>query len=255
MTHLITIVSYARTGSNYLCKLIEESFPNVVSHYELFNKQKCHINEYYREILETHYNTPYLYKIADENPLEFLYTVMDKSEKPVLSHKIFPEHLDLNDAFNIVNKSDFLFINKRSFIDVYISKKRALKMLETHSNPWIEVDTTGFKIDFDKDEFLKEGQIYNKWFMDLTDYIIKINKPYIIINYDSFHTMDVESQQDFLKEKLMDYIPEEYLDFNTNIYTLNKQDTSLDYSTKINNYAEFIEFISSTNCSTLSSTT
>ena len=48
--------------------------------------------------------------------------------------KGYAEHLDLNDAFNIVNKSDFVFINKRSFIDVYISKKRALKMLETHNN-------------------------------------------------------------------------------------------------------------------------
>ena len=245
MPYLITIVSYARTGSNYLCKLIEESFPNIVSHYELFNKQKCHINEYYKEILEEHYKTPYLHEIADKNPIEFLDTVIDKCEKFVLSHKIFPEHLDLNDAFKIVDKSDFVFINKRSFIDVYISKKRALKMLETHSNPWIEVDTTGFKIDFDGDEFLREARIYNKWFMDVTEYIVKSGKPYTIINYDCFHSKDEESQQDFLKEKLGESIPEEFLDFNTNIYTLNKQDTSLDYSTKINNYAEFIEFISS----------
>ena len=73
MKHLITIIGHARTGSNYLCKLIEESFPDIVSHYELFNKQMCHVNLDYKKRLENHYKTDNLHRVADNNPNDYTY--------------------------------------------------------------------------------------------------------------------------------------------------------------------------------------
>ena len=163
MKHLVTIIGHARTGSNYLCKLIEESFPDIVSHYELFNKQECHINLNYKDKLELHYNTDKLHSVAHETPLEFLDTVINLSDKKIVSHKIFPEHITLDIAQKMIDKSRMVFVVKRNFIDVYISKKRAIKMLESHSNPWINVDTTNVKIDFNEDEFIRENGNLDNW--------------------------------------------------------------------------------------------
>ena len=78
-----------------------------------------------------------------------------------------------------------VFVVKRNFIDVYISKKRAIKMTETHNNPWIDVDTTNFKIDFDSDEFIKQKQEYDEWYRNMTNYLIT-GKPiphYTMMNF------------------------------------------------------------------------
>jgi hypothetical protein len=245
MKHLITIIGHARTGSNYLCKLIEESFPDVISHYELFNKQKCHINLDYKEKLESHYNTTNLHLVADNEPLEFMDTVINLSDKNIISHKIFPEHITLDNATKIINKSRMVFVVKRNFIDVYISKKRALKMLETHSNPWIDVDTTNFKIDFNREEFMKQKLDYEEWYRNIINYLITKGKPYNVLYYDEFHTLDIQGQQTLIKEKMEQFIDGKCLNLSvTDVeQVLKKQDSSLDYKTKINNYNEFLDFV------------
>jgi len=245
MNHLVTIIGHARTGSNYLCKLIEESFPDVVSHYELFNKQKCHINLDYKENLESHYKTDKLHLVAARNPLEFMDTIIKLSDKNIVSHKIFPEHMTLENTKQIINKSRMVFVVKRNFIDVYISKKRAILMSKTHSNPWIDVDTTNFKIDFNRDEFVRQKRDYDEWYRNITDYLITKGKPYNVLYYDEFHTLDIKGQQTFIKEKMEQFINGECLNLNVNSVreVLKKQDNSLDYKTKLNNYSEFMDFI------------
>ena len=242
MKHLVTIIGHARTGSNYLCKLIEESFPDVASHYELFNKQMCHMNSNYKDTLESHFKTDKLHLLADRNPLEFMDTVLNLSDKNIVSHKIFPEHMTMDNAQKIIDKSRMVFIVKRNFIDVYISKKRALKMLETHSNPWIDVDTTNFKIDFNEDEFIKQKKIYEEWYRNITEYLIIRGKPYTTLYYDEFHILDIEGQQQLIKEKM-----EQFIDGNLSVnkveQVLKQQDSSLDYKTKLNNYNDFLDFV------------
>ena len=245
MKHLVTIIGHARTGSNYLCKLIEESFPDVVSHYELFNKQMCHVNLNYKKRLENHYKTDNLHRVAANNPNDFLETVINLSDKDIISHKIFPEHMTLENAKEIVTKSRMCFVVKRNFIDVYISKKRAILMTETHSNPWIDVDTTNFKIDFNSDEFIKQKQEYDEWYRNMTNFLIAIGKPYTTLYYDEFHILDIKGQQELIKEKMEQFINGESLNLNVNRVeeVLKKQDKSLDYKTKINNYNDFMDFI------------
>jgi len=245
MKHLVTIIGHARTGSNYLCKLIEESFPDVASHYELFNKQMCHINSNYKDRLISHYNTDKLHLLADSNPIEFMDTVINLSDKNIVSHKIFPEHMTLENAKKMIDKSRMVFLVKRNFIDVYISKKRALLMTKTHSNPWIDVDTTDFKIDFNKDEFINQKRDYDEWYRNITDYLITKGKPYNVLYYDEFHILDIKGQQVLIKEKLEQFIDGKCLNLTvTEVeHVLKKQDKSLDYKTKLNNYSEFMDYI------------
>ncbi len=237
-------MGHARTGSNYLCKLIEESFKDVESQYELFNRKTCHLNETSKQKVCAHFklDTEKLSDISHKDPIDFLNTIIELTDKSVFSHKVFPEHLDFSEALKIVDKSDFLFIVKRNFIDVYISKKRAIKMMESYDNPWVSIDTTGYKIDFDRDEYLQQEYIFNEWYIKLLEYIEKKNKLFSIIDYSHFHSLSVTNQQDLIKSELGRKIPKCYLSITDDVSLLNKQDKSLDYSTKINNYEEFMEF-------------
>lgn len=233
MKYLITIIAYARTGTNYFAGLLDQSFKNINSNYELFNNKKCFINEKYKNLITTQ-NFDFLCK---SNPLLLIDKLIEFSEEPIISHKLFPEHLDLNIVYRIINKSNYIFILKRNFLDVYISKKRALKMIEEGIvDPWVNVNTTNYKVDFVKDEYLTEKKLYDEWYDNTINYIKVNNKKYIIIDYDDFHKKNILEQQIFIQELLKEIIPKDLLKINKDVSLLKKQDTSTDYSTKINNY-------------------
>jgi hypothetical protein len=47
MKYLVTIIGYARTGTNFLCELLGNTFSEVNSNFELFNLKECFMNEKY----------------------------------------------------------------------------------------------------------------------------------------------------------------------------------------------------------------
>ena len=240
MKYLITILGYARTGTNYLCEFLGGTFPTINSNYELFNQKQCFINEKYLDL--------YLNQNQNQNrknPILFLNKLMDISEEPIISHKIFPEHLDINIVYKIIDKSNYVLIVKRNFIDVYISYKKAMDMMNKYKykNPWIKIDTTNYKIDFDIDEYEQQKKCYDDWYTNLLSYITKTNKKYYFIDYVDFHKLSLEEKQNLIKSKLQTIIPSHLLEINKYTETLLKQDKSTDYKTKINNYDEFIHLI------------
>lgn len=245
--YLITIITHARSGSNYLCNLIEKSFDNINSNYEIFNKQKCYINEKNINKILKEYNLENsndLNLLVHKNPLNFLENVIKLSNEPIISHKIFSEHLDFNYINLIINKSDFLIILKRKFIDIYISKKRAIEMQKYHDNPWININTTDYKIDFDKNEYENQLNNYNDWFKKINKTIKLNNKNYVIIDYDRFFNLNIEDQINLINKELSKSIPNyllNYIEINKN-NLLQKQDKSNDYITKINNYKDFFNY-------------
>jgi len=243
MKYLVTNICYARTGSNYFSKLLESSFKNVNVHYELFNRQHCHLNTDYLKRAEEVLDTTDLKRLAHETPQLFLEKMIEISDEPIISHKLFPEHLDLPDVFRIVDKSAFIFVLKRNFIDVYISKKKALLLTQSHENPWINLDTTNVKIDFNKNEFKEMESSFNDWYIKIVNYLILNDIKFQIVDYDTFHRMSIKEQQDFIKSNLSKKIPAELLDISHQVDLLQKQDKSLDFKTKVNNYDEFMDFM------------
>ena len=242
MKYLVTIVGYARTGTNYLCELLGNTFSEVNSNFELFNLKECFMNEkYINKILEK-YDNNFTIKgnnSAREDPIFFLENLIKISEEPIISHKIFPEHLDINNVYKIIDKSDFVIINKRNFLDVYISHKRAIEMVKTISNPWINIDTTNYKVKFDKDEYEEKEKKYNNWYKSIEKYTIDNYKKYIFLDYDTFHNLELFNKQKLLRDNLSIFCKEFLFNINKNVKTLIKQDKSDDYSTKILNYDEF----------------
>ena len=64
-----------------------------------------------------------------------------------------------------------------------------------------------------------------------------------IVEYDSFHSLDVHKQQILIRDNLCKTIPVELLDISDDAEILQKQDKSLDFKTKVSNYGEFMDFM------------
>ena len=238
MKYLITIIGHARTGTNYLCQLLEKGFDDINSNYELFNCKNCFINTQYLDAMTNIYKNKDLSKYSRNDPILFLENLIKISNEPIVSHKIFPEHISLDHVYQILNKSNYVIILKRKFIDVYISKKRAISMLKSHKDPWIKINTTNYKIEFLPTEYESQKKIYDQWYQKTLEYIKKNNIKYIILDYDCFHQLSITEQKYLLQSNIQKNL-DISISCNHTIPTLSKQDKSNNYKTKIKNYEEF----------------
>ena len=244
---LILILAYARTGSNYFCGILDNSFKDINSNYEIFNKVESFVNEkYIREMYLKYSNIKdkkHLLKVSRQNPIKYLENLIDVSKESIISFKIFNDHLDDSNLRQIINKSNMIIVLDRKFIDIYISLQKTKKLLkDNEKNPWIKIDTTTTKIFFDIEDYEKEYKKYTEWYSKI-NYLLKhqYNRDYIKIDYDNFHSKSLKQQQEYLKENINNYL-QYNLDINYNITTLNKQDKSKKYRDKIINYDTFIEY-------------
>ena len=88
----------------------------------------------------------------------------------------------------------------------------------------------------------KEKEEYTQWYSKINDLLKhQLNRDYIKIDYDDFHTQSLKQQQEYLKENINNFL-QCNLDIIYDITTLNKQDKSKKYSDKISNYDTFIEY-------------
>ena len=115
MKYLITIIGNARTGTNYICNLLDNTFSQINSNYELFNIKKCFLNPKYQNKIISEYNNQNISNIARHNPISFLKKIKDVSEEPIISHKIFDEHLSFKNVTDIIDVSHCIFIVKRNY--------------------------------------------------------------------------------------------------------------------------------------------
>ena len=116
-------------------------------------------------------------------------------------------------------------------------------LAKTHDNPWINLDTTNVKIEFIKNEFKEMENTFNDWYIKIVNYLILNDIKFQIVDYDTFHSMNITEQQDFIKNNLAKKIPNNILEINRAVDLLQKQDKSLDFKTKISNYSEFMDFM------------
>lgn len=257
MKHLVTVLAHERTGTNYFLGFINNKFKNIICNYEVFNPGKCYLlPQFLTALKNNNYNVEqnHLQKISKKNPVKFLKTLLNLCEEKIMFHKIFPSHLDINQVYKIIDTSQFIFILKRNFIDVYISLQKCLYLVNEWSktkdnyppgyNIWANSNTTNIKITFDPEDFEKKKEKYDNWYQSIEKYLKKINKKFDIIYYETFHKLSNEEKKIYLKNRLLLSIPEDLLEFddNTRILPFFKQDLETNYQNKITNYTDFKKY-------------
>ena len=218
---------------------------------DCFNKQSTIIkNNYYLPVLDKlsikKYQKDTKLKLVEyiyNHPVKFLYTYANLVLHNTNYIKIFTHKIDNKLRFEkrleVIKHSEFVFLLKRNFIDVYISYKKAKKI-----NIYTKIDTSNIKIDFNINEYEKQKADYEKYFEEIEKYCNLYKIKYYIIDYDELHGMK-EDKILFIKNIIEKQLKIKLTLEKTGIMI--KQDTSTDYKDKINNYDVFKQYISNNN--------
>ena len=170
--YIVTIIGYPRTGTNYLLCFIRKYFSNFNVNFEIFNPQKCFMNEsYIPQMLDSFRLSPNitnqskLVYLARNYPLNVINQLRDIGKEEILIYKIFPDHLPDNKVEKLLDISDLVIVNQRNFVDTFISLEKAKELVQQNiPNPWIKVDTTNLKIYFEPEKFKLEKEKYDNWY-------------------------------------------------------------------------------------------
>jgi len=243
---LITILTTARSGSNYFCECIEKSFEDINVNYELFNKNICCLHNKLKKPISAIYDISFdnLHVKIKDNPYQLIERIKQSVSENNILFKLFLDHLSSNETENILIKSKMVIILKRNVLDMFISNEKALLV-----NRYSEINTTDIKIRFDCKQYENIKAYYEKLFKIYDIFLKKNNIPYIVIHYEEFHTLTLKEQKLNMKNIWDTYIPGNCINIvkNEKPITFFKQDISNDYKDKIINYTEFLEYFEKSN--------
>ena len=236
--YIVTILGYPRTGTNYLLCFIRKYFPHFNVNFEIFNPEKCFMNESYMpQMLDSFRlslnitNQSKLVNLARNYPFHFINQLRDIGDEKILIYKIFPDHLPHYKVEKLLDISDLVIVNQRNFVDSFISLEKAKELvIQNIPNPWIKVDTTNLKIYFEPEKFMLEKEKYENWYDINLFHIQKKNIPFVRLNYESFHQLNNLEKQKFLQAIWLKYLPPDLTVIEEkDSEMLEKQDTSQTY--------------------------
>ena len=175
--------------------------------------------------------------MAHSYPIHFINQLKDIGKEDVLIYKIFPEHLPAHKG-KLLNISDLVIVNQRNILDTYISLEKAKELLHQNvPNPWIKVNTSNLKINFEENNFRLEREKYESWYTKNLEYLQEKNIPFVRLNYEIFHELNNLEKQKFLQGIWLKYLPPDLSVLEErDSEMLEKQDTSKSYEDKISNY-------------------
>lgn len=245
----LCIVAHARTGTNYLCNLLD-SFRGVRCYKELFHPNAVfglddHEIELARKKTWRRYRDIYsssLVKYARGKPERFL-RFLDGAQKngiEVLCFKIFPSHLPWELIESDILSHDnthFLFV-KRNMLESFISFQKAKKVKK-----FSFIDTTEVKVSLRASEFLSFAAENAAWF-DRWEHAIE-DRGFLsnTIMYGSEITTSEEESIAALGGKLKALgLP--FGEAQARSLTFEKQDKGQSNRNKVENWEEFVSDLS-----------
>lgn len=255
MTKEICCLSMGRTGTNYLCELMD-NVNNAISLREIFNYDRAYMPNHIFEKVKAKLNLTYDHQMvimAHEYAnffMDAIRAVAIDLNKEYIFYKIFmtSNNLTLEQLEEIVfmNENAHVIYLERNPLRVYISLIKAKKI-----NIWGKVDTSNVLMTFNKQDFFDhfiKCERFNNRVKQLSQ---KFNKKILFITYE-----EITNEKLTDKERLDYFINKVNNFFNLNLESSNninlenityfKQDNSkLEDSVK--NYDEMINCINSFN--------
>ena len=245
----IIILSFARTGSNYISSLLANNNKERIKFIsEPFHPEGCIGlsqqdaiilgNKYNLEV--DHFSDLNLVKEIHNKPTSLIFKVhkhLMKNEEYFM-FKVFHDHLNISQLKELL-KFPFnkIFILKRRPIDMFISLCKAQKL-----NKFYKIDTTDLGIKIDLKRFLKYHFTIKKWYAIYKKLSLKHKGKIDIIDYDEFTGFNEVETYHILKNKLTSIGINLNPDFNTSSEFF-KQDKELLYSSKVVNWESFFKDI------------
>lgn len=239
----LVIVATERTGTNYLCALLNQH-PQIAAYYEVFSNVAVMMTDVEVEALCKIQGWTFINRSASQLIKQFeadpdriidLIRQMLSDEKKICSFKVFQDHLPSKALDQLITNYEVVIVTRR-IIDTYISFVKA-----TETDNWLKLDTTQIKPTLYIDDFIT-------WYCDrccyyqtcASQYLATHHRKVEVLEYEKFTCGTNLENLNFVCKKISDitgvYLGALDLDIELKIW---KQDKNQSVESKISNWPEF----------------
>jgi LPS sulfotransferase NodH len=238
----ICVLAMPRTGSSHVNKLLK-SIPQVNAKSELFHRaQPARFTQPENKALAKRGapvdDVQAMIEWRRENPVATLEGVSEGSREPVVTFKVFPNHLPrpvMNDAFFTRDDMAFLLLRRR-FIECYISGIKARS-----AGLFTQIDTTALKPTLSTERFVEWSERVRRWYGWFERTLEERGKPYDTISFERH--LDGKTGRESL-EFIMPMLEHQgftQLTMPTNVIEGERQDQEARYQDRVANWDEFVQ--------------
>ncbi len=245
MSHIF-IAAHARSGSTYLCQLLN-CFSKLKVYYEIFHSDiniiKSHLHGDYPLVNQAMQpdGAETTRKEIVASSEQYLSLLSEKNQGENFVFKVFPGHLPLAALQNTVSSSEVIVILYRNLLHSYISD-----CIATNEQRWTRIDTSDKKVHFSEKGFLKHVERIVNYYTAVKE--TAENKKIVEISYEKLISSDtpiLDVQKIFNKVNYKFNIEE-----NTKI-TIKLQDKRVLAEDKVSNPEALIRFLELNNLEAL----
>lgn len=271
MDKTLVIFSVPRTGSNFVCNLINsfkefECFGEVYHNKSVFApyKRKQEFINYLTQVKgveqisigKNDYEDFELVKYAHQYPALFLESMQQTSQKKYLGFKLFQYHLSVEDMRRVLleNKNIIKLILKRNLLEAYASDCILVKNLKQLGNKAAHhLDTSQNKVKFDEKHFQNWLKRTTEYYSILENVAINFPKEYFFMTYEEVHKHDKNQDKASYVINSLNQMGFE-IDYNQdmdNFCFIRKQDSRASVLEKFENPEAMKEFLFQNNLKSL----
>ena len=243
----LVIIASERTGSNYLCALLNHH-PQITAYYEIFSNVGIMMTDTEVKALCDRQNWPFTSRYDCELvsrfkgcPAQIIELIKSGllAKHEVFSFKVFQTHLPPRVLTRLIQDHDAVVVTRR-IIDSYISFVKA-----TERDEWLKLDTTQIKPKLHIDDFMDwYGARHVHYKLGADHYLKTHHQGISVLKYEEFTRGSNLENLNFVCEKIADSMGV-YLDTSLDAsdieFTLrfSRQDKSSSVIDKVENWLEF----------------
>jgi len=251
---LLCVVGIPRTGTNYLCSVLNR-FSGIEGRFEIFHPNRSY-SMHPVELLELSRLLGKRFVASPEDPeavrtirshpelaLECILRLMPPSKR-LLTFKVFSHHLTAAQVTEaIVARPDamIVFVRRRP-VEAYISHQKALAL-----GKWSQIDTTDLEIRISAENFLQWWQQAADWYLSLEAACWAYGKRFNRLSYER----DIDIAPAHLVQRLKALLASNGIhdlavpdgDLSTEV---SRQDRTEDVERRVVNWVEFCDQLSAT---------
>jgi hypothetical protein len=191
MTKPILIAGHARSGTTYVCQLLG-CCNGIKPYLEIFHYDVEQIKRYFgsdwleiQRYMNLPENASESRNIITQRSSEYLHFLNEINPNSIVSFKVFPGHLSLQQIFDAMNEISSVLLIRRNLLQTYISNEISIKLQK-----WSSIDTSKEKINFSAKHFVDHVLSVTSFYQSIIDRSIFLNLPLAIIDYEDLVLSD-----------------------------------------------------------------
>lgn len=189
--NVFMIAAHARSGSTYLCQLID-NIVDINVYLEIFHFKldiiKTHLDDHYdlvaKELDLPSNDKEARAKLVHSNK-EYLQVLKRLNPNKAIAFKVFPKHLPSHRLDEVIGGSKFIVVLRRNLLHSYISNTIANKLQN-----WGGVDTSQEKIYFSTCDFQKHVDVILEFYDSVSAFALKHNKKVMYLDHEKIVSLE-----------------------------------------------------------------